>query len=276
MANPPNTWVEMAVRHVVGQAEETLVAMHLQSAFDFHRRITDSAGSHLAMIKENTYRTTWQAATLLSNDIQTSRSATEDLARHLAATRASNRSPFENIFFETEELWAQLVDFSTVEPPVLLWHGKGRFEALFRFLAPRFLLAPDHVLDAERTHARWQWICSIKRRVKLMSLNAILKLRHFLENNQTFPQFQELLPHLQAEAQEQRVNLQALEMILRSLPAGREICFTETAWASHPATLSSLLKPLLWRQVLWLLHLQLPGGTTLSSCSRKASCPGSA
>ena len=44
-----------------------------------------------------------------------------------------------------------------------------------------------------------------------MSLNAILKLRHFLENNQTFPQFQELLPHLQAEAQEQRVNLQALE-----------------------------------------------------------------
>ena len=44
-----------------------------------------------------------------------------------------------------------------------------------------------------------------------MSLNAILKLMHFLENNQTLPQFQELLPHLQAEAQEQRVNLQALE-----------------------------------------------------------------
>ena len=88
-----------------------------------------------------------------------------------------------------------------------------------------------------------------------MSLNAILKLSHFLENNQTFPQFQELLPHLQAEAQEQRVNLQALEMILRSLPAGREICFTETDWASQPATLSSLLKPLLWRQALRLLHL---------------------
>ena len=56
-----------------------------------------------------------------------------------------------------------------------------------------------------------------------MSLNAILKLMHFLENNQTFPQFQELLPHLQAEAQEQRVNLQALEMILRSPPAGGEM-----------------------------------------------------
>ena len=109
-----------------------------------------------------------------------------------------------------------------------------------------------------------------------MNLNAILKLRHFLEHNQTFPQFQELLPHLQAEAHEQRVNLQALKMILRSLPVGREICFAETAWASHPATSSSLLKPLLWRQVLWLLHVQLPGGTTLSSCSRNASCSGSA
>ena len=109
-----------------------------------------------------------------------------------------------------------------------------------------------------------------------MSINAILKLGHVLENNQTFPQFQELLPHLQAEAQEQRVNLQALEMILRSIPAGREICFTVTAWASHPATTSSFLEPLRWRQVLWVLHLQLPGGTTLSSCSRKASCTGSA
>ena len=88
-----------------------------------------------------------------------------------------------------------------------------------------------------------------------MSLNAILKLMHFLENNQTFPQFQELLPHLQAEAQEQRVNLQALEMILRSPPVGGEICFTEAGWASLPATLTSWLKALLWHQVLGLLHL---------------------
>ena len=46
MANPPRTWVEMAVMHVVGQGEEALVAMHLQSAFAFRRRITDSAGTH--------------------------------------------------------------------------------------------------------------------------------------------------------------------------------------------------------------------------------------
>ena len=104
-----------------------------------------------------------------------------------------------------------MVDFSTVEPPMCLWHGPARFEALFRFLAPRFLLAPDHVLDAERIHARWQWICNMKRSIKLMNLNAVLKLTHFLENNQTFPDIEELIPHLQAEAQEHKVNLQALE-----------------------------------------------------------------
>ena len=145
----------------------------------------------------------------------------------------------ETHIFENAELWAQLAEFSTVEPPVLLWHGEGRFEALFRFLAPRFLLAPDHVLDAERLHARWQWICSIKRRTKLTRLNAILKHSHFLENKQTFPQFQELLPHLQAEAQDHKVNLQALELMMRSPFVGREKLYTEAAWASHRATLTS-------------------------------------
>ena len=46
MANPPRTWVEMAVMHVVGQGEEALVAMHLQSAFDFHRKKIQTALVH--------------------------------------------------------------------------------------------------------------------------------------------------------------------------------------------------------------------------------------
>lgn len=220
--------------HVVGQGEEALVAMHLQSAFDFHRTITDSVGSHLALLEENTYRTTWMAAKLLSKDPRVARAAAEDLARHLASMKTGNMSPFEQHLFETTELWGNLVEFSTVEP-----HGQGRFEALFRFLAPRFLLAPDHVLDAERIHARWQWICNMKRSIKLMNLNAVLKLTHFLENNQTFPDIEELIPHLQAEAQEHKVNLQALEMTMRSPLAGGENTYTETALTSHRATLTS-------------------------------------
>ena len=213
--------------------------MRLQSAFDFRRRITDSAGSHLALLEENTFRTTWMAAKLLSKDPRVARAAAEDLARHLASMKTGNMSPFEKHVFESAELWGNLVEFSTVEPPMLLWHGQARFEALFRFLAPRFLLAPDHVLDAERIHARWQWICNMKRSIKLMNLNAVLKLTHFLENNQTFPDTEELIPHLQAEAQEHKVNLQALEMMMRSPLAGRENSYTETAWASQRATLTS-------------------------------------
>ena len=141
------------------------------------------------MIKENTYRTTWLAAKLLSKDPQASRSAAEDLDRHLAATSPCNRTLFEQQLFETPALWDELVAFSTLANPVLLWYGNGKFKNIFMCLAPRFLLAPDHVLDAERIHARWQWICIIKRSLKLMSLNAFLKLAHFLENNQASPPF---------------------------------------------------------------------------------------
>ena len=94
MANPPRTRVEMAAVRAVGQGEEALVAMHLQSAFDFHRTITDNAGSHLALLEENTYRTTWMATKLLSKDPRVARAAAEDLARHLAAMKTGNMSPF--------------------------------------------------------------------------------------------------------------------------------------------------------------------------------------
>ena len=45
----------------------------------------------------------------------------------------------------------------------------------------------------------------------MQSLNATLRLRHHLENNQAFPSHEELLPHLQAEALEHRLSLDALD-----------------------------------------------------------------
>ena len=80
----------------------------------------------------------------------------------------------------------------------------------------------------------------MKRSTKLTNLKAVLKLTPFLENNQTFPDIEELTPHLQAEAQEHKVNLQALEiMMMRSPLAGRENSYTETARASQQATLTT-------------------------------------
>ena len=66
---------------------------------------------------------------------------------------------------------------------MLLWQDSCSYEALFRLLAHRFLLAPDHVLDAERIHARWQWLCKIKRALKLQTMNASLRLMHYMEQH---------------------------------------------------------------------------------------------
>ena len=196
----PKTWVDLAVLRIVGEWD--LVAEHLQRALDFHRKVSTQASAHLALLADNTFRTTWLAAKLLSTDKDIAQIAAKALVRHLASTRPSNRTHFEQHLFETRPLWENLVAFSEATPPVLLWHGRGSYEILFRFLAPRFLLTPDHVLDCERVHARWQWLCNIKRSIKMHSLNATLRLTHFLENNQAFPSDEDLYEYLEAEREQ--------------------------------------------------------------------------
>ena len=205
----PKTWVELAVLKVVG--EQDLVDEHLRDALDFHRAVTDSAAGHLALVGDNTFRTPWLAAKLLSQDTANAQAAAKDLAKHLATTRPGNRTGFEEHMFETESLWTSLTAFSKADPPVLLWHGQGKYEALFRFIAPRFLMSPDHVLDAERIHARWQWICTQKRSLKVHTLNATLRIMHYLEQNRCFPTHEDLLPHLRAEQQSHNVILENIE-----------------------------------------------------------------
>ena len=205
----PTSWVEFAVLHVVGDRD--LVGRYICEALDFHRVVAGKASSHLALIGDNTYRTPWLAAKLLCSDKVLAQAAAKELAEHLASTRPANRTLFEAHIFESESLWKDLESFSKAEPPVLLWHGQGKYQSLFRFLAPRFLLAPDHVLDAERVHARWQWLCLQKRALKLHSLNACLRLTHWMEH-QAFPSLEELLPHLEAEAQEHRLALETLHV----------------------------------------------------------------
>ena len=65
------------------------------------------------------------------------------------------------------------------------------------------------MLDPERVHARWQWLCVQKRGIKLHSLNSCLRLTHYLEHN-AIPRIEDLAPHLHAEAQAHRVALESL------------------------------------------------------------------
>ena len=87
----------------------------------------------------------------------------------------------------------------------------AKYLILFKFLAPRFLLAPDHVLDAERIHARWQWLCSLKRAMKLQTLNATLRLMHHLEHNEILPDSETLLDNLEAQRQQHNMALEAVD-----------------------------------------------------------------
>ena len=204
----PTTWVELAVLQVVG--DQDLAAERLPEALDFHRSVSEQAAAHLNLLADNTYRTPWLAAKLLSKDKNLAIEAAGSLVKHLVTTRPNNRTPFEQHLFSRDELWRNLEAFSKAEPPVLLWHDHGRYECLFKFLAPRFLLAPDNVLDAERVHARWQWSCGQKTALKLHTLNASLRLTHYSEHNQTFPAHEELLPHLQAEHLEHKLAYETL------------------------------------------------------------------
>ena len=44
-------------------------------------------------------------------------------------------------------------------------------------------------------------------------LNASLRLTHYLENNQALPSHEDLLPNLEAEREQHRVDLQAMERL---------------------------------------------------------------
>ena len=207
MEDRPRSWVELKVLNIVGERD---VAMYLEEALNFFRKVSDAASAHLRLLLQNTYRTPWLAAKILSEDALRARDSARELLRHIDSTLPANRSSFERHLLASPELWLNLVAFAAEDPPVLVWHGRGRFECLFKFLGPRFLLAPDHVLDAERIHARWQWSCILKRSIKFQSLNASLRLTHYREHLVNFPSHESLLPYLKAEILEHRIAKEAL------------------------------------------------------------------
>ena len=193
----PRTWVELAVLVISGSSETT--RDRLEEALEFHRFVADKASSHLTLTQDNIFGTPWLSARLLSTRTAEAQECARTLARHLAETAPGARTRFENHLFETDELWTELVDFGNARPPVPLWKGRGHFQNLFRFLAPRFLAAPDHVLDCERQHARWQWVCAAKRGLKMPGLNAFLRCTSYLEKHGgEFPPDEALAEHLEA------------------------------------------------------------------------------
>ena len=93
---------------------------------------------------------------------------------------------------------------------MLLWHGNYRYAHLFAFLAPRFLLAPDRVLDCERMHARWQWYCATKKAIEMQTRIGPLRLHHCMEHNPASPTDADIPPHLRAEISHRKMDVMAM------------------------------------------------------------------
>ena len=140
LSERPRTWVALAILDVVH--EEHLVGERLQETLDFHRSVTDAAAAHLNLLFNNTFRTPWLAAKLLSKDPAQAKDAACALVKHLDTTRPANRTAFEDHLASTEHLWETLVSFSQDEPAGLLWHNRGKYGGLFKSLAPKFLFGP--------------------------------------------------------------------------------------------------------------------------------------
>ena len=191
----PQSWVQLAVLLIYD--DERAAEIALPEALDFHRRVSTRAATHLQLTAANILNTQWLAQELLSRHAPKAQASARTLVRHLTTTPPTKYTPFERELVQEEQLWSELVDFSNTPRALLLWRGRGRFANLFRFLASRFLVGPDHVLDCERLHARWKWISDNKRGIRLPLLNAWLKLTCFLESHDwEFPDDRELEEHL--------------------------------------------------------------------------------
>ena len=206
----PKTWVDLVILQTV--EDRDLAAAAASQAFEFHRNVSARASSHLALVAANIMRTSWLAAEMLSQDSLKAQSAANKLIRYISSTSPAMRTPFETYIFDTTTLWNNIVDFANANPPVRLWHGRGHFAETFKFLASRFLTAPDHVLDCERTHGRWQWQCATKKALKLMTMNATLKVTRYLEgHDREFPEANILDEYLVAETKELRWGTNAID-----------------------------------------------------------------
>ena len=165
------------------------------------------------------------AGAILHEDPMRAQTSATGLLRHLDSIAPDKRTPFERHLVDSEELMADLRAFANCEVAVCLWQGGGAYRRLFQFLALRFLLAPDQVIDCERAHARWNWLCESMRGVRLPYMNATLRLTQHLETNgNEFPPHERLHQHFAQEANALRVARAEIHANEEIAPGLREQC----------------------------------------------------
>ena len=165
----PSTWVELATLLVYD--DTVLAAAALPDVMELHSRLVARTVSHLALLEDNILRTTWLAGAVLSPDAAAAQASANKLERQLLTTAPARRTAFEQVQVGNVTYMGNLRAFASASPAVCLWQNHGAYKPLFRFLALRFLLAPDQVLDCERVHACWQWQCTSRRALRHLDLD---------------------------------------------------------------------------------------------------------
>ena len=148
------TWMDVVLNQAVGPWKIHGAAW--STLREFHMATSTRAVSHLKLVVSNIHRSTWALGGALLANAGLAVKAAAGFLDHLDATPPSARDKFEQVFCNERDLYLELTDFAKQPGPtkLQLWRGKGRWANLFRWLAPRLLTSPDHVLDCERQHAR--------------------------------------------------------------------------------------------------------------------------
>ena len=146
-----------------------------------HERISTGMVGHLKLTADNIARSTWLSARMLHKDPKIAQIGAREFQNHLVRLRPQNATPYDQAWLGNDRLMSELGLFCVRHDPCVLWHGRGRYSTCFMFLACRFLNCEDSVMSAEGVHARWKWVCHVRRRISLPVLNAILKLTVYLE-----------------------------------------------------------------------------------------------
>ena len=192
------TWIEVAVRLVPGMTPDESTDV-LGEVLQEHQRIAVRMATHLQLTAANICRSTWMSAHILSKNAELARASANAFHEHLIRLRPAAATPYEKHWLETDALMRQLYRFKCKSPPCLLWHNDGAYSEMFIFLAIRFLSEEDSVLDCESIHAEWKWLEELRRGMKFKMLNALLKIKRYLQDHgEQLPPSDALSPHIAA------------------------------------------------------------------------------
>ena len=175
----------------------------LRDALTCHMAVATNTATHLQLVFENVMRTSWLAGAVLSPDAAAAQRAARELHDKLIRTHETAQTTFEKAVVADGRL-EMLAAFVDRPEPVVLWRDGGRYAALFRWLAVRFLGNPDHVLECESVHAQWQWIEAVAHNIKMKQLNAQLAVRAWLQQHHDLPSHEDLIPYIDAVQEDAR------------------------------------------------------------------------